>query len=178
MFVHDLIPLLFPELSGDCFAAVLRGILASVDVARDWIICASECTRGDLCRRLPIDPARVFVIPLAADDALFHPVDDPDPIRCIRHRCGIGDRPYLLSLATIEPRKNLAHLIRCFSRLVRDPTIDDGLRLVLAGATGLEGRRRVQAFEGVPASGTSSSPDTSRRGSGRPVLWRRHLPFP
>jgi len=151
LFVHDLIPLLFPELSGDGFATALRGILGSVDVARDWIICASECTRSDLCRRLAIDPARVFVTPLAADGALFHPVDDPGPIRRIRHRYGIGDRPYLLSVSTIEPRKNLAHLIRCFSRLVRDPTVDDGLRLVLAGATGWKAAGVFQAFEGAPA---------------------------
>ena len=151
LFVHDLIPLLFPELSGDGFATALRGILGSVDVARDWIICASECTRSDLCRRLPIDPARVFVTPLAADGALFHPVDDPGPIRRIRHRYGIGDRPYLLSLSTIEPRKNLAHLIRCFSRLVHDPTVDDGLRLVLAGATGWKAAGVFQAFEDEPA---------------------------
>ncbi len=147
LFVHDLIPLLFPDLSGDGFDTALRAILASVVPARDWIVCNSECTRRDVCAHLPIDPDRVFVTPLAADPAVFHPVADADAVRIVRHHHGIGDHPYVLSLSTIEPRKNLAHLVRCFSRIVQAADDGDRLRLVLVGATGWKAAEVFDAIE-------------------------------
>lgn len=134
--VPDLIPLLFPAWCGDGFGDALRAILASVDPAHDWIACNSESTRQDICSYLAIDPDRVFVTPLAADAALFHPVADPARLAAVRARYGLGENPYLLSLCTIEPRKNLPHVIRCFSHLAGTLSRGDAPRLVLAGATG------------------------------------------
>jgi glycosyltransferase involved in cell wall biosynthesis len=41
---------------------------------------------------------------------------------------------YLLSICTLEPRKNLVHLLRCFHRLLQEKPA--ALRLVLVGPTG------------------------------------------
>lgn len=43
--------------------------------------------------------------------------------------------PYILSLSTLEPRKNIDHTIRCFARLVNQEHIKN-LYLVLVGAKG------------------------------------------
>jgi glycosyltransferase involved in cell wall biosynthesis len=135
LFIHDLFPVHYPEWFPDGAAAAFAGVLASVDPDRDWLLCNSEYTRQDLCAHTGIDPARTFVTPLAADPVLFHPVTDAALIARTRRRYGLADRPYLLSLSTIEPRKNLPHLIRAFARLLDDSTHSD-LTLVLSGATG------------------------------------------
>lgn len=135
LLVHDVIPLLHPEWCADGADDAMRAALASVDCERDWIICPSECTRRDVIALLGIDASRTFVVPWAADPAVFHPVTDPAAIADVRRRHGIGDRPYVLSLSTIEPRKNLDHLLRCFARLVQQPAHSD-LQLVLAGSLG------------------------------------------
>lgn len=136
LFVHDLIPFLYPDLSADGSDTTLRSVLDSLELSRDWIVCNSECTRRDICSHLRISEDRVFPVPLAADPVVFHPVADEDLVLDTRRRYGLGDRPYLLSLSTIEPRKNLAHLIRCFARLTSDLPRRDELQLVLVGATG------------------------------------------
>ncbi|MDB6077676.1 MAG: glycosyl transferase group 1 [Akkermansiaceae bacterium] len=71
---------------------------------------------------------------MAADD-WFRPCEDVVELDAIRARYGIPPGPYLLSVCTLAPHKNLAHVIRCFSRLVAEEGIRD-LNLVLVGAKG------------------------------------------
>lgn len=92
--------------------------------------------------------AIVFVTPLAAAD-FFQPVIERALIAATLQRCGIPDRPYLLSLATLEPRKNLNFLIRCFSQVIQaDPTLD--LNLVLVGIGGWQTAEIFQAASHNP----------------------------
>jgi glycosyltransferase involved in cell wall biosynthesis len=91
------------------------------------------------------------VTPLAADRSVFYRVADPDIRRAARLRYGIGDHPYLLTLSTIEPRKNLAHLIRCFAQLAAGPDGDDRLRLVIVGASGWKTEAIFEEVERVGA---------------------------
>lgn len=136
LMVHDLIPILYPE-----YFSFGRGpspfdrILASL-TPRDWALTNSECTRADLLNYRPdLDPARVFVTPLAADPALFHPVADAAQLSAVRAKYGVPEGLYLLSLNTLEPRKNLDHLVRAFAALVAQEQVPD-LHLVLVGAKG------------------------------------------
>ncbi len=96
------------------------------------LLCISEATRGQLIARLPRAAGRAEVTPLAADPAFGHaqPGDAEAPLR---H--GI-ERPYVLSTATLEPRKNLPRLIEAFAALPTD--VRDGHELVLVGARGWE----------------------------------------
>ena len=146
LLVHDLIPFQFPDLAGAGFADALAAILRTVNVTREGIICNSQATRTEICRYLGIDGRRVFVAPLAADPAIFHPVSDPERLAAVRRRLGIGDRPYILSVATIEPRKNLASLIRAFRTLVAAGEDARDLQLVLAGATGWKSEETFRAL--------------------------------
>jgi glycosyltransferase involved in cell wall biosynthesis len=142
--VHDLIPLLHPEWCYDDAAAAMRAILASIDRERDWVFCPSECTRRDVLAELEIDPDRIFVVPWGVDEAVFHPVDDDEGIAAVRRRYGIGNAPYVLSVCTIEPRKNLGHLVHCFARLIEQPAHAD-LQLVLVGALGWKTASSLEA---------------------------------
>lgn len=132
--IHDLIPKIYPEWMTKGKICLFDAILKSIDIDKDWIICSSEHTKLDCLRLIKIQPERIFVTPLAATDH-FHHISDKNNINLVLCRYGIPTQPYFLSLATLEPRKNLGFLIRGFSRLLKEtPSLD--INLVLVGVNG------------------------------------------
>ncbi len=93
------------------------------------IISPSTHTRHDLVRMYGVEPDRIDVIPHGVDHERFRPIERTEAARALR-TVGI-DRPYVLFLSTIQPRKNVERLIEAFERL-RLPEH----ALVLAGKTG------------------------------------------
>ena len=132
--IYDMIPTLFPQYCNAYVRAVFGGILASIN-EDTWMVSISEATKADFCSHLKINPARVFVTPLAADPDLFYPVTDADELACVRQKYGINNAPYVLSLCTMEPHKNISHVIRCYVKLMQTGQTPD-LQLVLAGGKG------------------------------------------
>ena len=132
MTVYDLIPILHPQYFENY--TLLNTIIDGLQ-KDDWVIAISQKTREDLCNyRKDLDPRRVFVTPLAASD-WFYPCRNAATIETVRSKYKIPKGQFILSLCTLEPRKNLAHLIRCFAQLIRQEPLPD-LRLVLAGSLG------------------------------------------
>ncbi len=123
--VFDLTFVLFPQhhlrTTRVLFSSGLRRAVRTADV----FLAISENTKRDLVRLTGVDPQRVRVTPLAADP-LFRPVRDGGTLA----RLGI-DRPYVLYVGTLEPRKNVPALLRAFAALEDRETL-----LVLAGAKG------------------------------------------
>jgi glycosyltransferase involved in cell wall biosynthesis len=132
--VFDLIPILHPEFVGGVTDHILRRILDCLEPS-DWVLAISESAKQDLCAYKKFDPSRVFVTPLAANATWFYPSRDAAVNAEVRARYGIPNAPYLLSLSTLEPRKNIDHVIRSFARLVAQQKLED-LHLVLVGAEG------------------------------------------
>ena len=95
------------------------------------ILSLSEHTRRDIMETYGIDAERVEAIPLAAPDH-FAPVTDPGELKRVRHTYGI-DGEYILSVGSIQPRKNLARLIKAFASLRSNNTADALPKLVLVG---------------------------------------------
>ena len=134
--VYDLICVRHPEWCTTEQVDWQRNILGSIDAKRDWLVCNSEYVRADVCDYLKMDPERVAVVPLGVS-ADFRPVGDASAMAVVRAKYGVpADVPYLLSLAALQPRKNLAHLIRCFTRLLSEEPSLRETRLVLAGERG------------------------------------------
>ncbi|MHB8845793.1 MAG: glycosyltransferase family 4 protein [Nitrospirota bacterium] len=131
--IYDLIPILHREFFSFKADHLLHDVMKSI-TADDWVIAISQHTKNDLCEYLKFDPDRVFVTHLAAS-ALFHPCENREVIQRARAKYGIPEGPYILSLSTLEPRKNIDHTIRSFVRLVREQGIRD-LNLVLIGTKG------------------------------------------
>ena len=132
--IHDMIPVFHPEWfrAGEQTLNQVRSSLQP-DMA---ITVNSQATKDDFCTYTGFDPARVYVTLLAASRELFYPEPDEAKRQAVRNRLGVGEGPYLLSVATLEPRKNIAHLIRCFVRLIESGEIPADIRLVLAGTRG------------------------------------------
>ena len=132
--IYDLIALRHPELFESQVVGLMRQVLASL-TPTDWVTCISEATRSDLLALRPdLDPARVCVTHLAAAEH-FRPDLRDDQWATLKGKYHLPDQPYALTLSTLEPRKNIAQVIRCYARLVAEGQVDD-LRLVMVGTRG------------------------------------------
>ncbi len=80
------------------------------------IVCPSESARSQIVDDTAVDPAKVFVAHHGVDHSIFSPrASRPDALLA---RCGAdAARPYVLAVASIHPRKNLAVLREAMSRL-------------------------------------------------------------
>jgi glycosyltransferase involved in cell wall biosynthesis len=127
--VHDLAflrrPDLVPARRRRYFGAMLRAAVRRA--AR--VIAVSEWTKGDVVELLGVAPERVAVTHLAADET-FRPADAATLI-AFRARQGL-ERPYVLFVGNLEPRKNVAGLLRAFALLITEVEHE----LVLVGGEG------------------------------------------
>ncbi len=110
------------------------------------IVCVSEMTAARL-RELLSPPCPVVVVPHGVDHARFT-ADEPRPGADgeVLERLGL-DRPYLLHLGTLEPRKGIADLVAAFDRLAGD---DPSLELVLAGGAGWKAEPVLASVAAAP----------------------------
>ena len=95
------------------------------------MIALSEFTRRDIVDSYGVPTERVSVIPPAAP-AGFGPVKDHQELQRVRQTYRI-DCDYILSVGSIQPRKNLSRLVTAYS-LLRKAKPDVKLpKLVLVG---------------------------------------------
>jgi glycosyltransferase involved in cell wall biosynthesis len=149
--VHDLAVYRTPELFTWRKRAVTRALLGrSVETAAA-VATVSEASRRDIIDRLGVAPERVVLLPGAA-----HPACGPVPdavVAAVRARHGLA-RPYILTVGTIEPRKNLLTLLAAFDELAREGARSDGgggdreqLDLVVVGGRGWRDRQLLDELE-------------------------------
>lgn len=133
--IHDLIPHLFPQYFGEWNKTMMRKILESID-EHTTPICVSEATKNDLCEATGISPKRVSVVHLAASKDVFYQEIDKEKIANTLKKYNIpAESKHLLSVSTLEPRKNIERTIRAFLKLIQQEHIHD-LNLVLVGTKG------------------------------------------
>ena len=151
--VHDVAFLLRPDLFPRRWLWTYRAGLARAVRTADALIAVSRHTAEDVVRRAQADPAKVHVAPLAAAVPSTEPAVD-----ATLARFGIRT-PYVLSVGTLEPRKNLIALVRAYRRLSARG-FDHSL--VLAGQWGwnsgpLKQELSVQAPGSIVVTGRASS---------------------
>jgi glycosyltransferase involved in cell wall biosynthesis len=130
--VHDLSVLRLPRLHPKARLATVPVTLTAIARARA-IIVPSRWTRREVVRGLRVSPRRVTVIEHAARNAADATGSDGDSEQATLDRYSLQGGRFLLSVGTIEPRKNIPRLLKAFEHVVEsDPT----LRLVLVGADG------------------------------------------
>lgn len=98
------------------------------------ILTLSEHTRGDVIETYGIDADKVTAIPLAAP-AHFAPVTDDKELQRVRHTYGI-DGDYVLSVGSIQPRKNLVRLIKAYAELRAAQSSNICPKIVIVGKRG------------------------------------------
>ncbi len=131
--VHDVIPVIAPKYFES--TKVFDRIFSSLSKA-DLIITVSESTKHDLIsHHRDIDPESVHAVPIAASES-FQPVNDPDLLTTTKRKYGIPpESDYILSLCTMEPRKNHLRLLEAWAKVVGDLKLKQP-KLVIAGDAG------------------------------------------
>jgi alpha-1,3-rhamnosyl/mannosyltransferase len=131
--VHDLTCWLMPELHTEANVRADREFADRVLKRAAGLIAVSENTRQDAIRLLGIAPERIRTIHSGVDQRYF----SATPAKC--------DRPYVLFVGTIEPRKNIDTLLDAWEGL--SPGIRDEYDLLIAGPAGWRSERTIARLE-------------------------------
>ena len=134
LLVHDLISFRLPELFEESNRNDVRKSIQSID-QYTTLVCVSKSTKKDLKEFFPKIKNSVRIIPLAANKRLFYRVENKAKIDFTLKKYGIPNRPYLLSLSTLEPRKNIETTIKAFNKLLKEHH-EINASLVLVGTLG------------------------------------------
>ncbi|WP_214109895.1 glycosyltransferase family 4 protein [Acrocarpospora catenulata] len=128
--VHDVAWFTEPERPGTGRGSYVRSATRTAVRAANRVIVPSKATRDELIRVLGADPTRIDVAYHGVDPVLFHRPAEAE-IKRVSDRLGLRGYPYVASLGTLAPRKNVPNLVRGFAKAVQD--LKDRPALVLAG---------------------------------------------
>lgn len=113
--VHDAAPELFPE----AFPARGRRFhaegLAAAGRRADLVITVSEAAADEIAAHSDIPADRIRVVPNSVTPRSVDPVHR----REVLERTGLGSRPYVLWVGSLEPRKGVGTLVAAMARLRR-----------------------------------------------------------
>ncbi|MEM7134659.1 MAG: glycosyltransferase family 1 protein [Chloroflexota bacterium] len=135
--VHDLAFLFYPEAAMPSLHRYLNVVVPRSIQRADHILADSYHTAHDLHTQWQVPKTSISVVQGAVDHERFAPVpadaDKQNQLR-IRQRYGIGEKPFILGLSRLEPRKNFARLIEAFHMAVNQESLPH--RLVIGGSKG------------------------------------------
>ncbi len=120
------------------------------------VIAISECTRRDLISDFHIPEDKIDVVYQGVDPIFTLPVDTPRREE-IRKKYGLPER-YILSVGTVQPRKNLLQAIRALALLPKDVWL-----LAVGSRKGAYGREAEETVR--------------RLGLGERVRFMENIPF-
>ena len=134
--IHDLTHRLFPEFHTRDNTELAEKGMQFISQRKVQAIAVSQATKNDLLKEYPAIPeGRVHVIYEAANRDSFQAGAAPSSLEQIRSKYKLPDKPYLLCLSTLEPRKNLKNTIDAFLQLMQDPANRE-FQLVVCGRKG------------------------------------------
>jgi glycosyltransferase involved in cell wall biosynthesis len=133
--VHDLTHKYFPDFHEKDNSRLGERGMKFIEQKAIHAIAVSQATMRDLCSEYDFDTERVTVVYEAADKRWFKPSRDEALLQAARDKYGLPAQPYLLSLSTIEPRKNLKNTIAAFLKY-KEQSTDDAIVMVICGRKG------------------------------------------
>ncbi|MBA3652732.1 MAG: glycosyltransferase family 4 protein [Actinobacteria bacterium] len=148
----------------DLTASVCPETMQDPDIATGWarrtermldtcdrVIVISESVKAEL-RGLPgYEDARVVVAPPGVDPTAYRPMSAAD-IDATLARLGV-QRPYVLHVGAVEPRKNVARLVDAFANL--SPALRRRFQLVVAGGLAWGVDETLAAIDRAGATGAT-----------------------
>jgi len=140
--VHDLTFMRLPQCAKAGLRAYLNKVVPRSIERADLVLADSQSTKNDLIDLLGVSPDKIEVV-YAGVERRFRPMEGEIALQRVKKRYEL-DFPFILSLGTLEPRKNFTGLIEAYA-LMRSSRAgfhtcqgkgDRGLKLVIAGVKG------------------------------------------
>jgi len=130
--VHDLSFLRVPETASPRLRRYLERVVPRSVYQTDHVIADSQATKDDLMEYYGIKSDKVTVL-LSGIHPSYKPVDNAVRLMTMRRKYAIPDISYILSVGTVQPRKNYSRMIQALRQL-RDQGYSH--HLVIAGGKG------------------------------------------
>lgn len=161
--IHDFGFLKYPETAHPKIKAVMERRFRWIKKEIDMVIAISQSTKKDTMEILGIPENKIKVVYEAVPEDITQ-VKNKQTINKIKNKYHIkGD--YILSVATLEPRKNLKIIIQAFQALgIKD------LQLVIIGKSGWDNIRMDNGIENVKFTGYVNRQDLAALYSGAVCL--------
>jgi glycosyltransferase involved in cell wall biosynthesis len=149
--VHDLSWLSYPDAHPVERVRFLDRHLPRTLERANLVLTDSDFIAAEIASRFAVPRAKIRTVPLGVD-ASFRPRERDERVTTLA-KYGLQDSAYLLVVATLEPRKNLARLVRAYAGL------SDALKtrhpLVIVGARGWLSGELERAIAPLEASGSA-----------------------
>lgn len=129
--VHDLSFVHFPDAFPPALVRYLNRVVPSSIYRASHILADSKTTKDDLVSIWSVPPQKITVLYSGVSQA-FRPVTGKERIKKVRKKYSLGDWPFVISVGTLQPRKNYELLIRAFKPVAEKSP----LRLLIAGGKG------------------------------------------
>lgn len=149
--IHDLAFIRFPQFNFDWFIKkYTKEVTKNARIAKR-ISADSQSTKNDLIDFFGINPEKIDVIYLGAEEKFRRLGENEKKIDLLikydlQKKYNISKK-FILSVGTIEPRKNFETLIRAFNTLKKDGF---DIQLVIAGRTGWKSEATYEEKEKSP----------------------------
>jgi glycosyltransferase involved in cell wall biosynthesis len=127
--VHDLTFMRLPQCAEAGLRAYLNKVVPRSIERADLVLADSQSTKNDLIELLGVSPDRIEVV-YAGVERRFRPMEGEIALQRVKKRYGL-DFPFILSLGTLEPRKNFSGLIEAYALMKNKE-----LKLVIVGGKG------------------------------------------
>ncbi|MFE0338674.1 glycosyltransferase family 4 protein, partial [Streptomyces sp. NPDC058955] len=125
-----------------------RQLLRRIGEGTDTLTYLGEYTRSRIASALtPAAADRMVQLPPGVDEKTFHPGSGGDEVRA---RLGLTDRPVVVCVSRLVPRKGQDTLIRALPLILRK--VPDAVLLIVGGGPYEQDLRRLAAETGVAAS--------------------------
>jgi glycosyltransferase involved in cell wall biosynthesis len=145
--IHDLAFMRYPQFNFEWFVKKYSKEVRRNSRVAKKIIAVSRSTGNDIAEFLGIDRNKIEVIHEAAEES-FRKIDEGELDRSLLDKFRIKDK-FILSVGTIEPRKNYVTLIRAYN-LLKSNHSDFRWKLVIVGRTGWLSEAAYQEYENSP----------------------------
>lgn len=130
--VHDLSFIRVPSAASPPLKAYLDAVVPRSVEAADHVLADSAATKSDLIDLYGTRADKITVLYSGVDSG-FSQVSDPMELERVRVKHGLEQASYLLSVGTLQPRKNYSRVIEALSEVRR---LGHDLHYVVAGGGG------------------------------------------
>ncbi|MDM8519569.1 glycosyltransferase family 1 protein [Anaerolineales bacterium HSG6] len=135
--IHDLSYIRLPDLTMPGMSNYLNKWVPHSVKTADHVIVVSETTRQDLIElyQTPSEKITTLYHGVSPD---FKPIEDKNSHDSVRNTYNINNNPFILSVGTIQPRKNYRRLIQAFAQTLTHlpKPLAEQLLLVIGGGKG------------------------------------------